>query len=356
MYERKLIIFDMDGVLVDVGMSYREVVRASVFLYLREVLGLDLQDDGFITRRDVSEIKKQGGLNNDWDLTGCIINLVLRDMIDPHVGLDEGDRRTLQNVQDDSDAIVLVRELVGKTDRSLLERVPSRLGGKSLRRLFEDLTGTGEIRSPLLLDRGEVGTGNLVKRIFQEVYLGSDLFIRTYGDEPLVYTGGGYIEREKLIPSTEQLETLAARYGLSIATGRPRQEAEHALERFQLTRFFPVMVSEDEVAHEEARREKRLRKPHPYSVLLAMERSEFAFEEAGESAAPDKRCMYVGDMPDDMVVARRAGVLPVGYVNDRAGESAQEREEHTLLLQRSGAALVVGNFGELIEFALTQWC
>lgn len=355
MDERKLIVFDMDGVLVDVGMSYREVVRTSVFLYLREVLGLNLRDNGFITRRDVSAIKKQGGLNNDWDLTGCILNLVLREIVDPHVEPDEVSRSVLQAVHTDSDALGLVRDLIKKTDRSLWKHIPSRLWEKPLPRLYEELAETGEARSFLLMDRGDVGTGNLVKRIFQEVYLGSELFSRTYGEKPLVYAGGGYIEREKLIPSREQLEILASRYLLAIATGRPRQEAKHALGRFELSGFFPVMVSEDDIADEEVRRGERLRKPHPYSLLLAMEHSGFADETTNGDSALGARCMYVGDMPDDMVVAGRAGALPLGYVNDRADETVQERKEHRLLLMQSGAVEVVGNFHELVEFTRTRW-
>jgi phosphoglycolate phosphatase-like HAD superfamily hydrolase len=165
-----------------------------------------------------------------------------------------------------------------------------------------------------------------------------------------VYDGPGYIERERLIPSGEELELLAGRYRLGIATGRPRMEAEHALERFGLTGLFPVMVTEDDVTREEARRGERLRKPHPYSLQVCMRRCGLSSgrEGAGRSA-------YVGDMPDDMVVARRAGVLPVGFVNERADESPQEREEHRAILQRHGAALVVSTFRELIRSLERRW-
>jgi phosphoglycolate phosphatase-like HAD superfamily hydrolase len=333
MKETHLIIFDMDGVLVDVGLSYREVVRTTVFLYLRDVAGIGVDDDSFITRRDVSVIKKQGGLNNDWDLTSCILELILRHR--------------------------------------------SELGEMPLSELYEQDLGQqdrgerGRYKLPPVHDRGDVTTGNLVKRIFQEVYLGRELFEKTYEEDPQYYVGQGYIEREKLIPEEKHLEHLAERYTLGIATGRPRAEAEYALVHFEIARFFPVVVSEDDIAGEEARRGERLRKPHPYSLLRCAERAGFAATTVAEGSvttrpdasdtatsgpdAADVLGMYVGDMPDDMITAARAGMLPVGFVNDRGGETAGEQKEHRRILERNGAYRVVGNFDELIELVGGIW-
>ena len=81
MKKRSLIIFDMDGVLVDVTGSYREVVRLSVVYYLRHVIGAKNLSDNFISLEDVSTIKKSGGLNNDWDLTYTILDTLLSSLI-----------------------------------------------------------------------------------------------------------------------------------------------------------------------------------------------------------------------------------------------------------------------------------
>jgi phosphoglycolate phosphatase-like HAD superfamily hydrolase len=224
---------------------------------------------------------------------------------------------------------------------------------------------------PPVHDRGDVTTGNLVKRIFQEVYLGRELFEKTYGEDPQYYVGQGYIEREKLIPEEKHLEHLAERYTLGIATGRPRAEAEYALVHFEIARFFPVVVSEDDIAGEEARRGERLRKPHPYSLLRCAERAGFVAAAGAEGSvatrpdasdtatsgpdAADVLGMYIGDMPDDMITAARAGMLPVGFVNDRGGETAGEQKEHRRILERNGAYRVVGNFDELIELVGGIW-
>jgi HAD superfamily hydrolase (TIGR01548 family) len=55
----EVIVFDVDGVLVEVTASYRETVRATV----RHFTGDDVSNDV------IQEYKNAGGWNNDWDLT-----------------------------------------------------------------------------------------------------------------------------------------------------------------------------------------------------------------------------------------------------------------------------------------------
>ncbi|NCO88496.1 hypothetical protein AUK04_01315 [Candidatus Roizmanbacteria bacterium CG2_30_33_16] len=58
------IIFDMDGILVDVSKSYREAIRLTSSYFLnREV-----------KKEEVDNIKNKIGMNNDWDATYALIN------------------------------------------------------------------------------------------------------------------------------------------------------------------------------------------------------------------------------------------------------------------------------------------
>jgi histidinol-phosphate aminotransferase len=61
---KNLIVFDMDGVLIDVGESYRLAVKKT-YEYLS---GKELQLE------TIQEAKNLGGLNNDWDLTEYLLN------------------------------------------------------------------------------------------------------------------------------------------------------------------------------------------------------------------------------------------------------------------------------------------
>ena len=60
----EVIVFDMDGVLVDVTGSYRETIRRTV----RRFTGRDVGND------DIQELKNAGGWNNDWALSHKIIS------------------------------------------------------------------------------------------------------------------------------------------------------------------------------------------------------------------------------------------------------------------------------------------
>lgn len=59
----RLIVFDMDGVLVDVGESYRETVVQTVRHFSGRTIGREL----------IQDYKNSGGWNNDWALTQRIL-------------------------------------------------------------------------------------------------------------------------------------------------------------------------------------------------------------------------------------------------------------------------------------------
>ena len=92
----------------------------------------------------------------------------------------------------------------------------------------------------------DVGTGNIIKQIFQELYLGGSLFKQTYGLAPKVHEDQGLIDRESLLIPASTIQRLAETHSLALATGRPRSEAEHALNRFGLQAYFETTYTLDE--------------------------------------------------------------------------------------------------------------
>ncbi len=57
--KKKAVLFDMDGVLVDVSNSYRLAVKQTAERFLDREISLEV----------IQQYKNRGGLNNDWDLT-----------------------------------------------------------------------------------------------------------------------------------------------------------------------------------------------------------------------------------------------------------------------------------------------
>ena len=72
-----LLIFDMDGVLVDVSRSYRQAIQQTVQIYFETCLGLKKGRRNLITKEDISLLKSTGGFNNDWELTSALILYLL---------------------------------------------------------------------------------------------------------------------------------------------------------------------------------------------------------------------------------------------------------------------------------------
>jgi len=207
-------------------------------------------------------------------------------------------------------------------------------GLEGVEKLLGDFANRG-----LVFAQGDLWHTNLVKRRFQEVYLGQDLFASIYGEEPLWHSGEGLIEREELIPARRSLEALASQMPLAIATGRPRREAFYALERFGIGDLFGAVVDLEDVEEAEAATgSPSLGKPHPFSLLEAARRAEGA----------GKACAYVGDQPDDMRAAQRAGeqqpFLAIGCVAV-ASDPARAAES----LRQAGADLVVRHPDDLLE-------
>lgn len=58
-----VIVFDMDGVLVEVGQSYREAIRETVRYFTGEL----------VTHDEIQNFKNAGGWNNDWLLSHRLI-------------------------------------------------------------------------------------------------------------------------------------------------------------------------------------------------------------------------------------------------------------------------------------------
>ena len=59
MDQSQVLVFDMDGVLVDVSESYRETIVQTVKIFTRKTISREL----------IQDYKNQGGYNNDWVLS-----------------------------------------------------------------------------------------------------------------------------------------------------------------------------------------------------------------------------------------------------------------------------------------------
>jgi HAD superfamily hydrolase (TIGR01548 family) len=327
MQAKQLIVFDMDGVIIDVSRSYRETVRKTARLFFKGAHGWDDLPDPLFQLTDLAHVKQSGGLNNDWDLTCLILSLLFS-------VIKKANRPENENMQGWTD----YQKAIKKLDVSGLAEF-LHTTGRPLTILLEE---KGKQPDTFISSfySGDVGSGNIIKQIFQEIYLGSALFEKTYQMQVKVYPGEGYINREALLIKKSILEDLSIDNIMAIATGRPEVEAYYALNLFDLKKYFSIIYTLDDCIREEQRiyKEERL-------TLSLSKPNPFMLDAIAENVTGDYTGLYyVGDMPDDMIAASRSvsGFKGVGLLLSAPDKDGLKKD-----LMRAGADYVIEDFKEL---------
>ncbi len=102
--------------------------------------------------------------------------------------------------------------------------------------------------------------------------------------------------RPKLISGARRVLTqISRKHALGLVTSGDHDRVLRQLREFGLTRLFSARVCSGDT---------RRKKPHPEPLRLAMRQMEL------EPAC----CAYIGDAPQDVEMARRAGVLAIGVL------------------------------------------
>ena len=322
-----LIVFDMDGVIVDVSGSYRNAVRQTARLFFKGADSWKSLPDPLFSLADLARVKQSGGLNNDWDLTFLIINLLFTLVKRSSEYPDSDPWTTYKKTLRNCDVANLAQFL--NSDKNPVSTLLEKSG-----RISNDFIAG--------LYTGDVGSGNIIKQIFQEIYLGKKLFESTYGIQSKVYDEKGFINRETLLIDKSILENLSRNNILAIATGRPRIEADYPLDFFDLRKFFSWILTLDDCLEEEQKifeqKQKKvsLSKPNPYML------------DAIEAAHKNKvsKYYYIGDMPDDMMAASRsrAGFIGIGILKSSSDKDSLRRD-----LERASADYIIEDFDELVK-------
>jgi HAD superfamily phosphatase len=338
-----ILIFDMDGVLIDVSESYRKTIQKTIQFYLETCLGFERKRGDWVTHEEISLFKSAGGFNNDWDLTSAILLYLLSISGIPPLPK----RKRFSSVQKivaylKTKSSMIRRKTPVRPKRehllSFLEKV--RISGGGLRGVRRVLGTSWE---GWVYRLGDIDQENLIKRIFQEIYLGEKFAVR-YHLSPLFYQGKGLHLQEKLLIPKKILSTLREKVRMGIASGRPSFEAEIALKRLGLQPYFDTVVTlneceteENRIFHDAGRRVGRS-KPHPYSILRTVQ----------EIGIPDPKCGYVGDVVDDMLAAQAAkknlSILAIGFLVGH-----QDKKAGKISLIKSGADLLIEKPSQLLR-------
>jgi HAD superfamily hydrolase (TIGR01549 family) len=110
------------------------------------------------------------------------------------------------------------------------------------------------------------------------------------------------------------LARLAGAHPLGLVTSGDRDRVRRQLREFGLTRLFLTRVCSGDTLR---------RKPHPAPLRLALRQMELA--------PPD--CVYVGDTPQDVEMAQRAGVCAIGVLGPFPTEKGLRAARPEFLLE-----------------------
>ena len=240
---------------------------------------------------------------------------------------------------------------------------------QNVRSLFEDGIGSG-VRGLALLEAMNVFISpaaegqkpwfsrqstlwHEVRDLFQQWYLGADLYTERYGAMPAYGPKPGLIHQEEPLLGREQthasLKALQeAGYTLAIATGRPRLEILTPMQRWNMLGYFDEqrIVTHDEAeTAEQCLQQKHpglsLSKPHPYVFLRAAypeQSDEELLERLDDRQHTFDEVLVVGDAQADIWAAHEMNCPSVGVLSGVLGQTEPR------LLEEANPTLMVNNF------------
>lgn len=251
------LILDVDGVILDVSRSYREVICDVVQHYAVEKLGL--QDTGrLLEPEEIEGFKAASGFNSDWDLTlAAVVLVVAKKAI-------SGARDTMA-IREAEPSWPSFTETLRRRQNPLVAA-----GLDTAEKTVLEMLTPGQRRDfALELDR------RLVVQLCEEMYGGEDACQSLYGYAPQHLHGEGYYKRERVLLDKALLPPVP----LGLLTGRTTNETRLAMRFARLEKEIPPenWVTEDD----------GVRKPDAKTLLLCQEKMKF------------KNALYVGDTSDD---------------------------------------------------------
>jgi HAD superfamily hydrolase (TIGR01509 family) len=129
-----------------------------------------------------------------------------------------------------------------------------------------------------------------------QVYRAAKLPRKSWADADRSWRAHYAKHRPKLIAGARGvLRKVGKDHSLGLVTSGDRDRVARQLREFRLTKLFTARVCSGDT---------RRKKPHPEPLRLALE----------QMALDPSACVYVGDAPQDVEMARRAGVLAIGVL------------------------------------------
>ena len=318
------IIFDFDGVLAQTNQSYRQTIINVVDYYFLEILGIEGEKGKLTNLMDIQKFKDTGSYNNDWNLSYAIItyyiNLILKKLEQKNafkkftkqfsniLFLDvQSFIQDLKKVGNFLSSYGIKGANLANLKDDIIAGLDLFLAQSSLEKskpIVTYLEGTNpegvEIKEILVrkLVPYDLKKPDLLKRLFEETYLGKDLFNKVYDTPSYFSLNSSFMDKEKFIPTKETLNVLRKKFGkFGIYSGRPRPQGMYILEKYGYTGYFDekesvflgdLLKSRDEM--------EKLGKPDPTLFIELIKKT----------VDRGTKVVYVGDSIADAIIVEKA--------------------------------------------------
>ena len=292
------IIFDCDGVLVDITNSYDQTIVKTT-KYVLETLA-KINDSIPIDFKIIDGFKSTGGFNDEVDLTyAAILSIVAAKKLK----------------KDQTEFIFLV---IKNSDSTGIKSVETFIKNQiDISEIIEQLSYPGSHKDTILY------------QIFDQLFYAPELYSKLFQNTSK-FSEPGLIENDVVIFNNDLADKLGNKFHnqISMVTGRGKESVKyslkHLLDKFDLQNS---MFLEDEP--------RELAKPNPQSLVNSI------------TGMNSKSCLYVGDSMEDFIMAKKATIL--GHNTTFCGiiGTSKNPQEKLKLFEQNEAILVLDSINLL---------
>jgi len=256
------IIFDCDGVLIDITNSYDLAIKKTVDFILKEMA--NIVQSNIVTTQMIEGFKATGGFNDEVDVTySLILSIVAAKKLNKPI-------------------VEFIFEVIKNCDQSGICSVE-----KYLDMIGVDLS---EIRKKLAYPGSH--DSNILYSTFDEIFYGTKLYYELYKRKPQFFDGQGLIDNDVVLVKKELIDTLRKKFDKKIAiiSGRGVISAKYSLKKL----FDEFDLKNSRFLEDETR---DLAKPNPQPLISSIK------------GLQSYCCMFVGDSMEDYIMAKKSEEL-----------------------------------------------
>ncbi len=253
------IIFDCDGVLIDVSNSYDLAIKKTTDFIVKKFAKID--ESNVVNTQMIDGFKATGGFNDEVDVTYAMIMSVV------------AAKKLRKSFSE------FIFDVINNSDQSGITSVE-----KYLDILKVDLS---EIRKKLAYPGSRYT--NMLSSIFDEIFYGTELYYQLYKKKPDFFDGKGLIENDIVLVKKQLIDLLKKKFGkkLAIVSGRGVISAGYSLKEL----FEEFDLKNSKFLEDEPR---ELAKPNPQPLILSI-------KGLGSTCT-----LVVGDSTEDYIMAKKS--------------------------------------------------